>query len=341
MEKITIEISTSTILKIIASLLILYFLFLIRNILLILVVAIIFAIALSPFVDYLKRKRIPRTISVFFIYLIIILILGLVITLVSPLLIEQIKRLANDFPHYYNKIVRITGLQEAGEELNTFQQILESWGVNIEKATKTTLSLLLTIFGGLLSFFLILILNFYFLIEKEALVRFFQGLAPSKIRERIITLFPEIQKKMNLWLRGQILVCFIIFILSYIGLLILGVDYALLLAFIAGITEIIPYLGPILGAIPAVILAFVQSPIKGFFVLILYWLIQQLENYLIAPKVMSKVVTLNPIVIILSLWIGGKIGGLIGVLIAIPLVTILSVILKGLLEKKENLEIKN
>ncbi|MBU4332000.1 AI-2E family transporter, partial [Patescibacteria group bacterium] len=149
------------------------------------------------------------------------------------------------------------------------------------------------------------------------------------------------QKKIGSWLRGQVILMIIIGILSYIGLLILGVRYALLLALFAGLMEIIPYIGPIFGAVPAVFIALTQSPIKGLLVIVLYLIIQQLENNLIVPKIMKRAVGLNPIVVILVILIGGKIAGIVGALIAVPVATAFSVMLKDFLDLRKQGESGN
>jgi len=131
-----------------------------------------------------------------------------------------------------------------------------------------------------------------------------------------------------------------IFVLDFVGLWILGVKYALILALIAGITEFIPYLGPILGAIPAVFLAFTQSPILALFTAILFFIVQQLENNLLVPKIMEKAVGLNPIVSIVALMIGFSIDGVVGALLSIPIATAATVIIEDLLHKKHALTLK-
>jgi predicted PurR-regulated permease PerM len=148
-------------------------------------------------------------------------------------------------------------------------------------------------------------------------------------------LFNRVQRKMGLWLRGQLILCLIIFALTYLGLSILGVKYALILALIAGLTEFIPYLGPFLGGVPAVFLAFTQSPTLAIFVAILYIIVQQIENNFLTPKIMEKAVGLNPIVSIAAIMVGFSIGGVIGALLSIPVATAAVVVIQDLLHKKQ------
>jgi predicted PurR-regulated permease PerM len=147
----------------------------------------------------------------------------------------------------------------------------------------------------------------------------------------------RMQGKIGLWIRGQLILSLIIFSLTFLGLSILGVNYALVLALIAGLTEFVPYLGPTIAAIPAIFLAFTQSPMLALFVLALYYIIQMVENHIIVPKLMQKVVGLNPVISIMVLLVGFKLAGILGAILAIPVVTIASVFLKDLFEKKDRM----
>ena len=148
------------------------------------------------------------------------------------------------------------------------------------------------------------------------------------------------QTKIGLWLRGQVILSFIIFCLTFLCLYILGVRYALVLALLAGLTEYIPYFGPFLGAIPAVFLAFTQSPVLALFVALIYYLIQLVENNIIVPKLMQKVVGLNPIVSIIVILTGYKIAGVLGAILAVPVSTAVGVFLRDLFEGRVGEKIK-
>ena len=189
----------------------------------------------------------------------------------------------------------------------------------------------------------ILVITFYLTISKNGFRQFLEFIVPSKYHTNLLRMFSMSQKKVGLWFRGQLLLCSIIGILSFIGLLILGVQYALVLGLIAGISEIIPFVGPILGAIPAVVLAFIQSPIKALLVIILYIVIQQFENHIIVPNLMNRVIGLNPIVVIVTILIGGKLAGIIGAIVAVPVATVIVMLAKDFFQstqKKEEVEDK-
>ena len=142
------------------------------------------------------------------------------------------------------------------------------------------------------------------------------------------------QEKIGLWLRGQLVLCLIIFLMSWLGLSLLGVKYSLVLAVFAGVTEFIPYLGPFLGAIPAVFVGFTQAPYLCLLVIILYIVIQQTENLFLVPMVMKKAVGLNPVIVIISMLIGGTMAGILGILVALPVATAISVVFSDFVDFK-------
>ena len=329
----SVDISIMSFIKVIGVLLGLVFLYLIRDILAVLFVAVIMGAAIEPWVDFLQEKRIPRVVSILVFYVIGLGILALAIVLIVPVMVTELRGLANNFPTYYERILNSFGqFQENGVNVGSFSNILESWAVNLGETTKGVFSTIGGIFGGIISLVAVLVITFYLIVEKDNMKNFVQFVTPGKYQAYIIQLYNRVQKKIGSWLSGQISLMLIIAVLSYIGLLFLGVRYALILALIAGLTEIIPYVGPTLGAIPAVLIAFTDSPFKALLVIILYVIIQQLENSVIVPRVMKKAVGLNPIVVIVVILIGGKIAGLLGALLAVPIATILSVLLKDFFE---------
>jgi predicted PurR-regulated permease PerM len=178
--------------------------------------------------------------------------------------------------------------------------------------------------------FIVLVLTFYMVVEEKKARSYFRNLAPAEYQPYIEHLLQKIQEKIGAWLQGQILLGLIVGCLVFFGLSLLQVKYALLLAIMAGLLEVIPYVGPIVSVIPAAIIAFAQAPVLGIFVLALYIVIQQLENHILVPKIMQKVTGLNPIISIAALLIGMKVGGLAGAILAIPLATLCVVVLEDL-----------
>jgi len=339
-KTVTVDISLILIVKILLVLLTAIFLYLIRDIILILFIAVIVSSAIIPWVDDLERKKIPRFLSIVFIYLMIFGLLSAIIILIVPPITNQLGQLATNLPYYYNETLKWFGDVRGVslESMTGFQQILQKGGEGLASGVRGIFSILGTIFGGLLGFIIALVITFYITLQKDSTKKFLQSVTPIKYQPYIIQLSRRIQEKMGAWLKGQLLLSLIVGLLCYIGLTALGVKYALILGIIAGVTEVIPYLGPWLGAIPAVILAFVQSPIVALFVVILYIVVQQIENHIIVPQVMKRAVGLNPIIIIIAIAVGSKLAGIGGAIIAIPLVAAISIVARDLFELKRDKE---
>ena len=232
----------------------------------------------------------------------------------------------------------LTTLKEVFLENGAFaflEENFSSFSPNIQNAASGVFNTVTGIFGTIFSFLLIMVMTFYMTVEENAVKKIIWSVAPEKHQIYIMRLVNRMQKKIGLWLRGQLILSLIIFILTFIGLSILGVKYALILALIAGLTEFVPYLGPIFASVPALFLSFTQG---GFvfmiFVGILYYIIQVVENNIIVPKLMQKVVGLNPIIIIAVLMIGFQVAGPVGAILSIPVATALGVFLMDLFDSR-------
>jgi predicted PurR-regulated permease PerM len=339
---ININITTSTILKVILIFLILYFLYLVKDILAILFVSLILASAVDPSVDWMQKRKIPRGVGILFIYLILFIVLSSVIYLIIPPIVQEASELASNFPKILDKVMAgFSAFKEYTYQHGILDNVKESLGTissNLQSAAGGVFSTVTGIFGGIFSFFLVLVLTFYMVVEENAIKKLIFSIAPAQHQPYIMQLINRMQKKIGMWLRGQLILSLIIFVVTYVGLLILGVKYALVLALIAGLTEFIPYLGPILAAIPAVFLAFTQAPMLALFTGVLYYIIQLVENNILVPKIMQKAVGLNPIVSIAVLLIGFKIAGVVGAILSIPVATAVSVFLKDVFDGKEVIE---
>jgi predicted PurR-regulated permease PerM len=339
-KMININISTNTVIKITLFALALYFLYLIREILAIVFVAIILSSAIDPLVDWLQKKKIPRTLSILTIYVLGLLLIGGMLYLILPPIIAQLFDLAENFPRYFDKAISgLSAVKQFAEQhgiLDNLKESLTSMAANMQQAIGGLFTTVTGVVGNIFSLILVLVITFYMASEENAVKKIIWSLAPEEHQPYIIQLTNKMQKKIGLWLRGQLILSLIIFVLAFAGLTILGVKYALVISLVAGIAEFIPYLGIFLAAIPAIFFALAQSPMLAIFVLVLYYIIHLVESNIIIPKLMQRVVGLNPIVIILALLIGFKLGGIAGAILAIPLATMISVFLKDVFEKRQN-----
>lgn len=326
----TVNFSFTGLLRILLVVLLLLFLYQVLDTLALVFVAIILSTALDPWVDWMQlRARIPRTLGALLIYLVIFFVISLVIVLMVPPLADQLFRLASSLPYYYGRLVAgfSVGGQFNDQVSAALQQLLQSLATSLAGATGSIFGTLAGIFGGLVQLVATLVMTFYLLVQENGLKRFIRSITPARYHNKTVEVMDKIQEKLGWWLRGQLLLMVIIGVLDYIGLVALGMDYALILALWAGLTEVIPYIGPVLGGIPGVALALSISPWRALWVLVLYIVMQQLENNVIVPLVMKRSVGLNPVVSIMVILIGYRLAGVVGALMGIPVATAVAVIL--------------
>jgi predicted PurR-regulated permease PerM len=338
---ININISWQGILKIIIILLAIYFLYLIKGVLAILFVAFLLSSAIEPAVDWLQRRKFPRVLSAAILYLIVISLVGTFVYLFAPPITKEVVEFSKNSPEYVSKITSSLSFLEGYSDNQgnvTLLDEVNSLGANWQGAAGKIFSSLVKFFGGILSFILIMVLSFYMIMEDRALNKLILSVVPKKNQPYALSLSNRIEQGVGKWLRGQLLLSLIVFTIIYIGLLIIGVKYALVLALIAGLAEFIPYLGPLISAIPALIVSFSQAPVLVIAVVILYYLTHWLEGHIIVPQVMGRIIGLNPIIIIAVMLIGFRLAGLVGVVLAIPLAMTANIILGDIINARAAVE---
>ncbi len=300
-----------------------YFLVQIQGILLALFTSYIIMATLSPLVDFLIRYKIPRTLAVLLSFFLVIALLLLLIIPLVPFFIAQIQSLLAFFPQYVNQAVKILGVQVTSQAQSLISSELASLGSNAFSVTQQ-------VFGGMLSLLMVLAVSFYLLIDMANIKRSITNLFPTSYHSRVERILTQIEDKLGAWLRGQILLSISIAFLTWVALTIIGLKFALPLALIAGILEIVPAIGPILSAIPGVIFALNQSPNTTIIVILAYVVVQVTENNILVPRIMERAVGLNPIVIILGIIIAGNLLGFAGALLAVPFMSMLVILFKNL-----------
>ncbi|MBI5467479.1 MAG: AI-2E family transporter [Candidatus Kerfeldbacteria bacterium] len=338
MDNNSVTISTNTILKILVIGLAVVFLYQVREVLAIVFVSLVLAAAIDPSITRLEHRGIPRAVGIAVMYIALLALLSLIVILLVPLVADQLSQFTKAFPQLYAKGFSLFQGNEA--VVQGLQNGLDSLNAAAGQITKGFFTGVVGFFGGVFTVISILVLTFYLTMEEQGMKRVAIDLAPVKYRPYLTQLFRRIEERLGMWLRGQLTLGLIIAIMTYIGLTLLHVKYALILALIAGVTELLPIIGPIIGAIPAVIVGLSQQPILGLWVTVLYLGIQQLENHLIVPRVMAKATGLNPVIVIVALLVAAKIAGLIGVILAIPVVIMITTFLEDFLEEKKAAETK-
>ncbi len=323
-------ISSQTIMRVTVTILSLWFLYLIRDIIALLIIAVIITAALGPIINYLERWHLPRALTVACVYIVFFTGLSMLIAVIVPTLTEQIElllaSLLQDIASVHNGMLSVF----FGSVPTNLAAITDPIAGSFGELFSRTASL----FSAIVAVFAVISMSFYMSLQRDGMKRFLLSLTPKQHQPYVASLTDRIQESFGRWVAGQLVTMIFVGVLYFVVLSIFGVPYALTLATIGGILEIVPYLGPILSAIPAAILGFSVAPAVGFVVIIGYILINFVENYVLIPQIMNKAVGLNPVAVILALLIGAKIAGLIGVIIAVPIAGALSLFVKDVLEKK-------
>ncbi len=325
---ITISVTAGSVLKIVLILAGLWLVFTLRNIVLDVVAAVVIASAIEPGIAALMRRKIPRILSVIIIYLLIFGTFFGLFYFFFPSVLEDFASFATSLPVYleafgrssaFDTYANILGVPtssalSAGDIMTSIRSSLD-----IDGTMGNAFGAFARIFGGVFSFVLIIVFSFYFAVIETGVDDFLRLIAPKKHQSYILDLWRRSQQKIGLWMQGQLILGVIIGVLVYLGLTIIGVKHALFLAVIAALFEIIPVFGPILAAVPAVLIGFADGGVAmGMLVVALYVILQQFENHLIYPLVVTRVVGVPPLLIILALIIGFELAGFLGVILSVP-----------------------
>lgn len=319
--------------------------YIVRDALLIVYVSVLFALGFSPIVRIIERqrflpiaKRLPRWLAILILYVAILGTLGLVLFLVFPPLVEQGQALWDKLPEMFEQAQKY--LMDKGllkQHLTIREAVAAAPGSGGDAVTKV-LAAIGNVAGGILGVVTILILTFYMLVDSWSLREQAMLLFPRKHRARVDAASREAMMKVSAWLGGQLLLAGAIGASSAIGLWALGIPFFYVLAVVSAVGETIPVVGPILSAIPAIAVASTVSMKAVVFVIIFFFLQQQLENHILVPKVMSRQVGVSAVTVIVALLIGGSLLGIVGAILAVPTAAILQVVAAELISAEPTRE---
>lgn len=317
-------ISTRTIFTTLLVLFLLWVGLQIRDLVLTVFLALLLSIALVPFVDKLQMKKLPRSLANLIVYLTFIVSLLLLLGYGLSPLVEQTALFLSQLPKLLDKLLAHPLVEPLSK------QLIENLTTQLSSVSGSVVRLTLDFFSSIFSLVTVIVLSFYFSLEFHSLKEKILALmGDGANRQRFKTIFIEIEQKIGGWVRGELILVLVIGLMTYLGLTVLRMNYAVPLAVIAGILEIVPVIGPVISAVPAVVVGLSVSPLLGLGVLALFILIQQFENSMIVPKVMQKAIGLEPVLTLLVILIGGKIFGFLGMLLAVPVTLVLIIFLKN------------
>lgn len=300
--------------------------------------AAVISLMLNPLVKQLERIKIPRYIGVFVVYLALLAIIVVTFILVLPPTITQLQELVDNFPAYADAIREQieswkSGLKDLRLPFDVGEQV-DKLGDRIRNAVvdlgPVLLSYSIDFVNAIGHFFIVLVISIYMLLDAKRIGRFVRRLFPDDHQGDADEFIRRSQDAVTHWVRGQALMCLLIGISSGLGIWLLGVvgiwpegsQYAIFFGAWAGVTEFIPYIGPILGALPPIIIALFASPWSALAVMILFIAIQQVEGHILVPNIMGTMVGVHPLVVIFAVLAGAELRGIVGMIVALPLLAL-------------------
>lgn len=346
-ESLLIEFSPINLMKAVlvtaGTLVSLYLLYSIGNILVLFFLAFFIASALDPLIDHLQAHRIPRTIGVILVYILVLVLIAMLFVLIIPIVAQQLISLVgmvNEFIYavsktpavnlpfgdqlkpYFDELYQAVDFKVVAGQLKDSLQVISSQLLNLGG---NLWSIIINLSNGLFNFIILIILVFFMTVDEKSIENFTISIFPRKYSKYVTERLQNIKEKIGEWIRGQLIVSFVAAVITYIGLALAGVEYSLLISLIAGICMIVPVFGRVIAAVISIPIVLNQSPALALFLIIYYFAISQIENNIMVPMLMNKAVGLSPIVIIFSLMVGFQFLGVLGMVLAIPIATIIAI----------------
>jgi predicted PurR-regulated permease PerM len=321
-----ISITTGTFIRAIVVIAAAYAVWQLSTLVLLLLSAIVIASAVEPGVEFFMKYKAPRPLAVILIYVSVLAVLGALIWFFIPPMLDEAMALLAILPQYVSQVGNLSSLpflQNSTVAPSLMESVLTLQNAFIDTGAGV-LRVLSSIFGGVFYLLLTIVVSIYFSFQETGVDDFLRLVAPPKHRDYVLSLWRRSHKKIGLWMQGQLLLSLIITVLLFLGLSLLGVQYALLLAIFAGVMELIPVFGSFVAAVPGIAVALTTGDLTTVAaVTILYLVVNQFQAHLIYPLVVKKIVGVAPILVIIALIAGGQLAGFLGVLLSVPIAAVI------------------
>ncbi|MGB9608910.1 MAG: AI-2E family transporter [Minisyncoccia bacterium] len=332
MEKRYFEISWLSLWRLLFFGLLIVVFYLASDIFAALFLAIVISSGLDFFINFLEKRGLPRVLGTILVFALIAIIVVVILYTVIPLIIIDLNTVYKTLSRYgLNKFLPAIFLKPSGSFADFINKISDQFFSDSSSP--------LDVFGGLIGNAAlgvsIIISSFYLSLTKDGIERFIRAVFPESIEAKALRIYEKSLFRISRWFRAQIFLSLTMFILVFIALYFLGVKNALFLALLAGLLEIVPYVGPIISGSAAALSALTNSASLAILTLIIFIVLQQLENHFLVPLYMKKSVDLHPVIVIAALLIGGRLGGFLGILISIPLLVVIQEIFEEWLGKNK------
>ena len=320
-----VEISYRTIIFFILFVISLFIVWRLRSLILLVYLCFLFMEGLNPLVNWLQKFKIPRIISIILVYALIGSALSFSVAGIIPTLVEQLTNLIQSLPTLVENI-NLWGFNPI--DFSSQLKILENLPNNVASTA-------LSIFSNVISIFIFFVITFYLLLERNNLDKHLVNIFGSKNKSKALKISEHLEKRLGSWVGAELMLMFIIGILSYFGYALIGLNYALPLAIIAGLLEMIPNIGPTIASILAGLVGLIVSPLTALLAVVWGIIVQQLENNFIVPKIMKETAGINPLITILLIASGAELGGVVGAVIAVPVYLTIETVFRVLQETKK------
>ncbi len=335
-EKV-LDLSWDTIFKIALSILLFYFFLQIKDVVIWFVFAIIISILFNPSIDFLKKIKIPRAVGASIIYILAFGTLSLTFYSVIASLVSELEQFSQVVPSYLKEISPL--LRDFGiEAFDSIENFINTIKGSLSELTTAVFNASFAFFGGIFTTLFVVTMAFFLSLEEKIIDRAVFLIFPKRYEEYAISLWKRSQKQVSGWFLSRILSCIFVGSATYISALILGIRYPLSFGLVAGIFNFIPYIGPLVSSVFFFLVTVMDGFGKAIFIVIIFTIIGLIENGILNPVLSKKFIGLSPVIVILSLSIGGILWGVLGAFLAVPLAGITFQFVKEFLEKKKQEE---
>lgn len=319
------SITTGTIFRVILVGIFFYTLFILKDLVLTIISAVVVASAVEPATVWFEKRKVPRTLGVVIVYLTTAIIFGGIFLYFIPILFKETLNILGTFPTLVESLLNVPVVEAfntytSGISGTSLSEILKTASSALSGATLSFITVASSLFGGILSLILVIVISFYLAVQKDGVSHFLHIVVPSQYEDYIVDLWKRSQRKIGLWFQGQLLLAALVGIMTYLFLAIAGIPNALFLAVLTGVLELIPIIGPIIAMVPAISFAFFDGGLTSAgIVFAVYVVIQQLESNLFHPLVVKKIVGIPALVAIIALIVGAQLAGFVGILLSVPI----------------------
>ena len=317
-----IDITWRAIFKVIAAIILFWIIYLLRDVIIWAILALFISILFNPLIDFIEKKKVNRIFATILVYFSSLLIIGLMLLIIIPPLVTEVQYFSNTFSQYFDKLPVI--LNQLGlNSLEGITSLNSSLNESIIKMSSNILNIFASLFGSILAGLTIFVLSIFMSLEEKEIIKGLKLITPKGFEEQVLERWDRSQHQVVAWFGSRILSCIAVAIMTFLLCVFLKIKFALALALLAGVLNIIPMVGPIIAAIALIGVALTVSIPKAIIAAIFTIVIQQIESNVLTPILTKQMVGMSSVLVLISILVGGILGGMVGAILAIPIAGII------------------